>query len=349
MNKAPFNAEEHPHRRYNPLTDQWVLVSPHRGKRPWSGMDEEPITTQPPSYDKDCFLCPTNTRVSGEHNPNYTGTFVFQNDFSALLPHNVAQPTGNSQLIKTQTVRGLSRVICFSPDHSKTLPELSVEQIGNVVKTWQDEVSQLGKEFLWVQAFENKGEMMGCSQPHPHGQIWASDFLPNEIQRKDDNLNRYYTINGSSLLLDYVQFELKEKCRIVTETEYWVAVVPYWAAWPYETLLLPKVAIRRMDELTRAMQADLAFSLKELTTRYDNLFKTPFPYSMGWHFAPFFKDERDIDYWQLHAHFFPPLLRSASVRKFMVGYEMLAETQRDLTPEQAAEKLRLVSNQHYRD
>ncbi|AXH63823.1 MULTISPECIES: UDP-glucose--hexose-1-phosphate uridylyltransferase [Providencia] len=349
MSLPKFDPTEVPHRRYNPLTDQWVLVSPHRAKRPWNGMDEAPEATKQPEYDEKCFLCPTNKRVSGEINPDYKGTFVFQNDFSALTPQGSAQPENITRLLRTQAVRGLSRVICFSPDHSKTLPELSVSQIKDVVKTWNEQLSELGEEYLWVQAFENKGEMMGCSQPHPHGQIWASDFLPNEIKRKDENLQRYYKENGSNLLLDYAAFEMSDGKRTVVETEHWIAVVPYWAAWPFETILMPKSIVHRMNELTEEMQGDLALALKKLTSRYDNLFKTSFPYSMGWHFAPFFKDGQSINHWQLHAQFYPPLLRSSSVRKFMVGYEMLAETQRDLTPEQAAEKLRAVSDIHYKN
>ncbi len=231
MNLPIFDPTEVPHRRYNPLTDQWVLVSPHRAKRPWNGMDEPPELLKLPEYDETCFLCPTNKRISGEINPDYKGTFVFQNDFSALTPQGSTQPENVTSLIRTQAVRYFSRVICFSPDHSKTLPELSVPQIKDVVTTWSEQLSELGENYIWVQAFENKGEMMGCSQPHPHGQIWVSDFLPNEIKRKDDNLRRYYTENGSSLLLDYATFEMRDGSRTVVDTDHWIAVVPYWAAW----------------------------------------------------------------------------------------------------------------------
>ncbi|ODS05031.1 UDP-glucose--hexose-1-phosphate uridylyltransferase [Vibrio scophthalmi] len=348
MLNIEFNPLEHPHRRYNPLTGQWILVSPHRAKRPWSGADEKPEIDEQPSYDEKCFLCPTNERISGDANPNYQGTYVFDNDFAALMVDSPNAPESDNPLFKIQAVRGLSRVICFSPDHHKTLPELSVEKIGGVINAWSEQIEELGNDYVWVQAFENKGEAMGCSQPHPHGQIWASSFLPNEIERKDHHLKTYYKKYGTNLLVDYVRSELKDGSRIVFETEYWLAVVPYWAAWPFETMLLPKKHIRRLSELSDKLRNDLAIALKKLTIRYDNLFQCSFPYSMGWHYAPFFNEDKDIEHWQLHALFYPPLLRSASVRKFMVGYEMLAESQRDLTAEQAAKRLRDLSDEHYK-
>jgi UDPglucose--hexose-1-phosphate uridylyltransferase len=334
----------HPHRRRNPLTGQWVLVSPHRNRRPWQGQQEPPDTRALPSHDPDCYLCPGNPRVGGEHNPAYTGTYVFANDFAALLPDT---PDGEHKdgLFVAESVRGECRVICFSPDHGKTLPELPQAALVDVVNTWCAQSDDLGQRWRWVQVFENKGALMGCSNPHPHGQVWASDFLPNEAAREDEQQRAHFAQHGRALLLEVAEREAGGE-RVVEANDHWLALVPYWATWPFETLLLPRFAVQRLPQLQAPQRDSLAAILKALTTRYDNLFQCSFPYSMGWHGAPF--DADPALHWQLHAHFYPPLLRSASVRKFMVGYEMLAEAQRDLTPEQAAAALRATSTVHYK-
>lgn len=340
-----FNLNEHPHRRYNPMTGEWVLLSPHRAKRPWQGQIEKSDNTSDATHDRSCYLCSGNTRVSGENNPYYTDTFVFNNDFAALKKH-TPEYFNTDPLFSSRTEQGESRVICFSPDHSKTLPELSIEAITKVVATWQQQSEELGRHYPWVQIFENKGAIMGCSNPHPHGQIWAQSQLPSLVNKKQTHFSAYQQKYNGNLLADYVKRELENEERVVVYNADWLVVVPYWAAWPFETLLLPRFSIKRITELTPDKQSSLAGILQQITIKYDNLFECAFPYSMGWHGAPY--DNNPHNEWTLHAHFFPPLLRSASIRKFMVGYEMMAEAQRDITPEQAAQKLRSVSSTHYK-
>jgi UDPglucose--hexose-1-phosphate uridylyltransferase len=337
---------KNPHRRFNALTGDWILVSPQRTLRPWQGKQETaPLATRP-QYDPKCYLCPGNERAGGAKNPAYDSTYVFTNDFAAITTE--LEPFSKSEgLLRAHSVSGTCRVICFSPRHDWTLPEMPLEPIRKVVELWAEQTEELGRTFRWVQIFENKGEIMGCSNPHPHGQIWASDFIPNEPAKEDRQQLDYYRSKQSALLVDYLKLELDEDTRIVLQNQDWVALVPYWATWPYEILLLPRRQIGRLPELLPSERTSLAEILKLLLIRYDNLFEVSFPYSMGWHGAPYRVDE--FDHWQLHAHFYPPLLRSATVKKFMVGYEMLGEAQRDLTPEQAAKTLREQSEIHFKE
>ena len=339
--------KEYPHRRYNPLTGDWILVSPQRTQRPWQGRIEDVANVQGRKHDPECYLCPGNVCAGDAKNPHYTETFVFTNDFSALLPTAPLESTTSDPLFRCEAVRGTCRVICFSPRHDVTLAQLPISHIRRVVEEWGKQIRELSETYRWVQVFENKGAVMGCSNPHPHGQIWATDQLPNEAAKEDRRQSEYLRKHGAVLLIDYIRHEREHVERIVVENEHWLAVVPFWATWPFETLLVPRRHVLRLPALTEAERDSLASVIKRLLTKYDNLFSTSFPYSMGWHGAP--SDDGQHTHWQLHAHFYPPLLRSATVKKFMVGYEMLAEAQRDMTPEKAASCLREQSEIHYNE
>jgi len=339
-----FNPSEHPHRRFNPLNGQWVLVSPHRAKRPWLGQTEPETEAALPAYDPECYLCPGNARVTGASNPAYTAPFVFQNDFAAVLEETPAPTPSGEPLFTAASAHGVCRVICFSPHHNKTLPELSQAEVRTVIDCWAAQTEDLGAHYAHVQVFENKGAVMGCSNPHPHGQIWATDFVPTEVATESHTQAAWLARHGVPLLQQLAAREA-DGPRQIAATAHWIAIVPYWASWPFEVLLLPRFAVHRLPDLAADQRDDLAEILHTITCAYDNLFNCSFPYSMGWHGAPYDCDSAGF---QLHAHFYPPLLRSAKVRKFMVGYEMLAEAQRDLTPEQAAERLRAAVGPHYR-
>ena len=342
-----MDQNQHPHRRYNALTGDWILVSPHRTQRPWQGREERAAGDERPAYDPKCYLCPGNERAGGAKNPQYTATCVFTNDFAAMLPNGARSDSpGSGGLLCNESVSGTCRVICFSPRHDWTLPEMPVEAIRGVVEVWAEQTEELGRNYHWIQVFENKGDVMGCSNPHPHGQIWASDFIPNEPAKEDRQQLAHLRQHGSLLLLDYLKLEMEQNERIVVQNDDWVALLPYWATWPYEILLVPRRHVLRLPDLLETERTSLAEILKRLLTRYDNLFEVSFPYSMGWHGAP--TGVGEFGHWQLHAHYYPPLLRSATVKKFMVGYEMLAEAQRDLTPEQAAQTLRSQSEIHFK-
>ena len=333
-----------PHRRYNTLTGDWILVSPQRTNRPWLGQIESRSLDRRPHFDPGCYLCPGTERSGGTRNEEYTGTYVFTNDFPALIPDNSVFDAHESGLFVAQPERGTCRVLCFSPRHDLTLAEMDRESIAGVVDLWATQTEELGSTYASVQVFENRGAAMGSSNPHPHGQIWAQASVPTIVSTEDRQQAEYRRNNGGVLLVDYAEAE-KTGDRVIVANDHWIVVVPYWAAWPFETLILPQRPVRRLPDLTKSERGALADALKEILIRYENLFEAPFPYSMGWHGAPF--GDGQTDHWQLHAHILPPLLRSATVRKFMVGYELLAESQRDLTPEDAARQLRNVSPTHY--
>jgi UDPglucose--hexose-1-phosphate uridylyltransferase len=327
--------EAEPHRRYNPLLDEWVLVSAGRTKRPWLGRRERPTTSQALAYDPTCYLCPGNRRANGQVNPDYDATYVFTNDFAALRPDAGARSV-HDRLLVAEVEPGTCRVLCFARRHDLTLAAMAEADVRRVIDVWADQTDELGRTFQWVQIFENRGEAMGASNPHPHGQIWAGAALPNAAVREDRTQRAYLAEHGRQLLLEYVDQEVGGR-RVVAENDDWLVVVPFWASWPFEALLVARAPTQRLPDLEDRRRDALAAILIELLGAYDALFDLSFPYSMGWHQAP--SRGADEAHWQLHAHFFPPLL-DAEKRKFMVGYELLAETQRDLTPEDAAERLR---------
>jgi UDPglucose--hexose-1-phosphate uridylyltransferase len=343
-----FDLKEHPHTRLNLLTGELILVSPHRTKRPWQGKVESLPPDNHPSYDPACYLCPGNTRADGSVNPPYADSFVFTNDFAALLDDTPDGAVDIDGLLKASSEKGTCRVISFSPDHSLTLPLLSVEAIEKVIELWQSEYRDLSQNatLKYIQIFENKGDIMGCSNPHPHGQIWASSSVPLEVVKETREQKKYFDEKERSLLSDYVAVELKQAERIVLENEHFVALVPFWAIWPFETMIVSKRQVQNILQFSSEEKRALADMLKKLTAKYDNLFEVSFPYSAGMHQAPV--NDGPHPEWHWHMHFYPPLLRSASVKKFMVGYEMLANPQRDVTAEWAAEKLRSLSVMHYK-
>ncbi|MDX9990514.1 MAG: UDP-glucose--hexose-1-phosphate uridylyltransferase [Anaerolineales bacterium] len=364
-----------PHRRYNPLTREWILVSPHRAKRPWQGQVEKTAPSYLPEYDPTCYLCPGNERAGGIHNPQYTGTFVFENDFAALLPEDVSglrgqgsggrsQGSGETSLpdqpltpdtstpdtlFQALPESGVCKVICFSPRHDLSLPQLTLDAAEAVINTWSDETAKLFKrpEIRHVQVFENKGAVMGCSNPHPHSQIWSQSQIPTEPAKELASQRDYFSANKRPLLLDYLAEEHKRGERILASNQHFTALVPFWAVWPFEVLVIAQRAAPSLPALSQPERRALADIYQKVTIRYDNLFEISFPYSMGFHQAP--NDGESHPEWVLHAHFYPPLLRSATVRKFMVGYEMLGMPQRDITPETAAQRLRELPEVHYRN
>ncbi|MEL6832998.1 MAG: UDP-glucose--hexose-1-phosphate uridylyltransferase [Bacteroidota bacterium] len=336
---ASFSLTSSPHRRYNILTGEWVLVSPHRNKRPWQGKTETPVAKPKVSYDPNCYLCPGNTRASGATNPDYKDTLVFTNDYAALLPE-TPQDEYKNGLLQAQGEVGICRVVCFSPDHSLTIPDMEVDDLKKVVDLWQSEYQELGsKPFInHVQIFENKGSLMGCSNPHPHGQIWAQSSIPEEVQKKSSKQKAYWDAHDQSLLHSYLEQELREEERLICTNDHFVALVPFWAVWPYEAMIIPRRHVQHIGLFTEEEKLAYASILKDLTQRFDRLFSTSFPYSSGIHQSP--TDGAAHPEWHFHMSFYPPLLRSATVKKFMVGYEMFANPQRDITAEMAAGQLR---------
>ncbi len=341
--------EKTPHRRYNPLTGEWVLVSPQRTQRPWQGQVEARVAQHSPAYDPSCYLCPGNPRAGGHLNPPYKSTFVFENDYAALQPdvHELKIDVEQRGLVVAEAEPGICRVVCFSPQHNLSVPHMTLAQIRAVIDLWGAQFTELGRreDICYVQIFENRGAMMGASNPHPHCQIWANRTIPNDPSKESLHFQEFLSRTGKCLLCDYLELERKDQSRIVCENDRFVALVPFWAVWPFETMVLPRRHARDIASLSGDERDELASLLKRLTTRYDNLFRTSFPYSMGFHQRP--TDGQEHDEWHFHAHYYPPLIRSATIRKFMVGYELLCAPQRDFTPEAAAEQLRSLSDEHF--
>lgn len=346
---SEFQFAEHPHRRYNPLSGEWLQVSPHRAKRPWQGQEEETPEEDKVEYEPDCYLCPGNERAGDACNPDYSGTYVFTNDFAALKLDTPTADVNEQDLLIATGEQGTCRVICFSPRHDLTLPEMDVAEIEKVVELWAREYQQLGERsnINYVQVFENKGQMMGCSNPHPHGQIWAQQTIPDEPSKELHQQRDYRDEHESCLLCDYLQLELKKEERIVIENDHFVALVPFWAFWPFETMILPRRHLGNFLEMTATERHEFAAIIRRLTIKYDNLFNVSFPYSAGHHPTP--TDDRYYPEWHFHMHFYPPLLRSATVKKFSVGYEMLGNPQRDITPRSSAQQLRGLPELHYKE
>ena len=344
-----FEIKDHPHKRQNILTGEWVLVSPNRAKRPWQGKVETVPMDNRPEYDEKCYLCSGNVRSDGSKNPAYKETYVFTNDFSALIKDAPSGEINENNLLVAKSESGICKVICFSPNHSLTLPLMEETDIEQVVTVWQKEFHEISQNewIKYIQIFENKGDVMGCSNQHPHGQIWASSSIPVELEKETKQQKKYYEMHQKSLLSDYVKIEIEQQERIVLEDEYFLVVVPFWAVWPYETMIISKRHVSDIGQFKEEEIKSLAAILKKLTIKYDNIFNTSFPYSAGMHQRPV--NDGLHEEWHWHMHFYPPLLRSASVKKFMVGYEMLANPQRDITPEMAATTLRELSEIRYKN